>query len=350
MTMRERILAVIQGRPQDRVPFVQYSGIAAPNEEVWAHVGRCRVGVLQWTSVHRVETPHCRLEHDDLEADGRRVRRTTLHTPAGSLVEERHFEEAYGSSAIRRHFVQTPADYAVLNAYLRDGIILDNFDGYREVDAALGDDGLPLPAIERSPYQQLWVQWAGLANLSIHLAECPGKVEETVALLTQRARRIFDVVARSPAPYIDIPDNITAPAIGLDRFRRYCLPLYRDLAGRMAERAAPVYVHMDGDLRPLWDAIGESGIGGIDSLSPPPDNDTSVADARRLWPEMRLGVNFPSSVHLRPYAEVRAAAEQLLEEDGRSGRLQIQVSENVPKHAWRTSYPAIADAIDAFCA
>ena len=41
-------------------------------------------------------------------------------------------------------------------------------------------------------------------------------------------------------------------------------------------------------------------------------------------------------------------AEQILEEDGRSGLLQIQISENVPKGAWRTSFPAIADAIDAF--
>ncbi len=124
------------------------------------------------------------------------------------------------------------------------------------------------------------------------------------------------------------------------------MPLYRELADRMGGR--PVFVHMDGDLRPLWDAIGESAIGGIDSLSPPPDNDTSVADARRMWPGLRLWVNFPSSVHLRPDAEVRRAAERLLEEDGRSGRLQIQVSENVPASAWRTSYAAIAAAIDVW--
>jgi hypothetical protein len=52
--------------------------------------------------------------------------------------------------------------------------------------------------------------------------------------------------------------------------------------------------------------------------------------------------------HLRPAAGVREVAEQMLEEDGRSGLFQIQVSENVPREVWRTSYPAIADAIDAF--
>jgi len=34
MTNRERILAIIHGDPLDRVPFVQYSGLAAPDEAV----------------------------------------------------------------------------------------------------------------------------------------------------------------------------------------------------------------------------------------------------------------------------------------------------------------------------
>ena len=348
MTMRERMLAVLEGRPHDRVPFGQYSGLAGPNDEVWAAIGRGRIGLLQWCGVHRVETPHCRFDHEDFERDGQRWRRTTLHTPAGSLFEERAFEEAYGSSSVRRHFVQEPRDYDVLIGYLRDGVVSENYAGYREVDAALGDDGLPLPAIERTPYQQLWVQWAGLANLSIHLAECPEKVEEAVALLTERARRIFEIAWRSPAPFIDFPDNITAPTIGLERFRRYCVPLYRELAAMLAERGARVFVHMDGHLKPLWGAIGDSGVGGIDSFAPAPDNDTTVAQARSMWPEMRLWVNFPSSCHLRSYDGVRAVAEQILEEDGRSGLLQIQISENVPRDAWRTSFAAIADAVEAF--
>lgn len=126
------------------------------------------------------------------------------------------------------------------------------------------------------------------------------------------------------------------------------MPYYDDLAGRLAERDAVVFVHMDGDLKPLWQLIAASKVGGIDSLSPTPDNDTSVADAARLWPDKRYFVNFPSSVHLRPYEGVRAEAEAILAAAGHTGRLQIQVSENVPLFAWRASFPAIRDAILAF--
>ena len=128
-----------------------------------------------------------------------------------------------------------------------------------------------------------------------------------------------------------------------ERFERYCLPLYAELAEMMGQR--PVFVHADGDLEPLWDAIGRSGIRGLDSLTPPPDGDTSVADAVRLWPEMRLGVNFPSSLHLAPEADVYEAACEILSQGGHTGRLQIQVSENVPPDRWRHTYAAIIRAI-----
>ena len=63
---------------------------------------------------------------------------------------------------------------------------------------------------------------------------------------------------------------------------------------------------------------------------------------------MRLGVNFPSSVHLGTEEVIYAKTMELLEQGGLSGRLQIQISENVPPGMWRKSYPQIVNAIDDF--
>jgi hypothetical protein len=181
-------------------------------------------------------------------------------------------------------------------------------------------------------------------------------VAEVVEALRAIERQVFTIaceaVSELPIPYVNFPDNITAPVIGEKNFRKYCVPSYRELVEMLAEtgRDVPVFVHMDGDLRPLWRAIGESGVRGLDSMSPPPDNDTSVADALRQWPEMRVLVNFPSSVHLAEPRAIRAAAERLLAEGGRSGRLQIQISENVPPGRWRVSFPEILAAIESFAA
>ena len=342
MTNRERMLAFVQGRPQDHVPFAQYAGIA-PIEEVWQAFGRQKVGLLKWSAVHRIERPGVEVEHHDEERAGRRHRRTTLHTPAGDLWEERAFEPVYGSSSVQKHYVETRDDLEVFIAMLRHSRVVEDLDRYKADLEAVGDDGLPLVATPRSPYQQLWVEWMGLDGLACLMADFPDQMAEVFDLLNGQMRAVFEIARRSPIPFIDIPDNLTAPAIGPERFERYCLPLYAELAEMMGQR--PVFVHADGDLEPLWDAIGRSGIRGLDSLTPPPDGDTSVADAVRLWPEMRLGVNFPSSLHLAPEADVYEAACEILSQGGHTGRLQIQVSENVPPDRWRHTYAAIIRAI-----
>jgi hypothetical protein len=69
MTMRERMLAVVQGREHDRVPFVQYDGMV-PAAEVWADVGRENIGLLRWVGAIRLDSPHCRFDREDIR-DGK---------------------------------------------------------------------------------------------------------------------------------------------------------------------------------------------------------------------------------------------------------------------------------------
>jgi len=351
MTMRERILAVIHGYEHDRVPFVQYEDIV-PKQDLFALLGPGNIGFLRWSAVHALDTPNCFFTWDEHRVGDRRALCTTLHTPAGCLTEERVFEPGYGSSSVRKHYVVEPRDYEVLLAYLRDVVVRDNLGQFLRDREALGDDGIPMPALTRTPYQQLWIQWVSLEDLSWHMADRPDLVEECMAEMRRICLHTYEVARRAalrePLHVINIPDNITAPAIGPARFREYCVPLYNRLADMLDGLDVRVFVHMDGDLRPLWGEIAACRIGGIDSFSPAPDNDTTPADALRLWPDMRLWLNFPSSIHIRDAETVYAVAMDILQQAGRSGRLQIQISENVPAGAWRTSYPAIARAIADF--
>jgi hypothetical protein len=347
MTMRERMLAVIQGREHDRVPFAMYE-ILLPKDEVMRHLGRGNIGILRFCSLFRAEHPNCRWSSEVYYEGGGKWERNILHTPKGDLTELRVFEPAFDSSTARKHFVETREDYEKLWSYLDDGLILENYDQYYRDCAELGEDGLPKPEIERTPWQQLWIEWVGLEPLSYHLADWPEHVERTLDLLERRARQTFEIAVRSPAPCVVLVDNITASAIGPARFRKYCARLYDELAGMLGDSNRPVLSHMDGMLKPLWGDIARSKVGGLDSFTPTPDCDTPVKEAVAMWPEKRLWLNFPSSIHLAEPERIRATADQILADAGHTGRLQIQISENVPLDVWRTSLPIIAEAIEAF--
>jgi uroporphyrinogen decarboxylase-like protein len=354
MTMRQRMLAYVRGEETDRVPFVQYSGLAGPDEEILRRLGKDNLGVLQWCGLLRMDAPHCRFEQQQAELNGKPGVRRTLHTPVGSLTEWKL--AAVVSMASAEHFIKTPADYRALLAYLRDLHVEPDLGPWRRATEALGEQGLPHPSIPRTPFQQLWIEWVSVQDLACHLVDEPGLMEEVFAAMAEVQTRCFEAacsaVREAPVAYIVIPDNVTAPIIGPRYFERFCAPAYRQLADMLATtgRDVPVAVHMDGDLKPLWTPIGDSGLRMLDSMSPPPDNDTSVAQALAMWPEVRVGINFPSSVHLAEPLIIYETTMDIVHQARGTGRLQIQISEDVPPERWRVSFPEIVRAIrDAAC-
>ena len=352
MTMKGRMMGVIRGYEIDRVPFVQYANMVKPDEDAWTLIGKDNLGILAWTAVHELVRPNCAFSAQPIERGGLRGEKRFLQTPAGTLTQEVMFEPVLGAECIKKHFIVERKDYDVFLYFLRDTRVRENLTNLLESMGYLGENGLPHISVGRTAYQQLWVEWVGLENLCLHMADWPDILEEIISQLNNIHRRIFRIVRgaadRYDLPYAIFPDNITAPVVGKQYFRKYCVPMYNELADMLAEKGIPVGVHMDGNLKPLRDEISSSRVQVLDSFSPQPDNDTSVAEAVTMWPNMRLLVNFPSSVHLKAPDIIYQQAMQILSEGGHTGRLWIQISENMPPGAWRKSYPEIVRAIHDF--
>jgi hypothetical protein len=347
MTMKQRMLAFIQSKEFDRIPFVQYD-VMAPPQDVWKKIGRENIGLLRWVSAHRYETSNCRIESKEFTQDGLRTIRNWLHTPIGTLTELQQFDPNLNTPSIREHYIKEISDYKIFLYYLRDIKVLPDYTEVERTIKEFGEDGLVHTWIGRTPYQQMWIQWVRIEELALHMADEPALLEEVFELLGKLMIETVKAIRNASIPYYVIGDNITAPMIGEYYFRKYCLPYYNQTAEIMADKNIPLVVHMDGDLKPLWQAIGESKVTGLDSFSPPPDNDTSAAEAVKMWPDKKLMLNFPSSVHLENEEVIYNKAMEILQQAGHTGRLWIQISENMPPGMWVNSYPAIAKAIADF--
>jgi len=348
------MLAILKNQRFDKIPFVQYYDMVSPNQDALDLIGKNNLGFLKWTVIHQFITPDCDWEIIKFEKNGIPGKKRIIHTPVGSIFEEILFEKITGGPSIKKHFIKEKKDYEVFLFYLKNIIVKENLEGFLDNVKELGDDGLPHIDIGRTSYQQLWIQWVLIDDLCQHLVDFPDLMEDVVKQLNEIHRKIFlivrNVAKQYEIPYVIFPDNITAPMIGERYFKKYCMPVYNQCAEILDGTGTLVGAHMDGDLKPLWNAIKQSRIRVIDSMSPPPDNDTSISDALVLWPESRLLVNFPSSVHLKGPVEIYNKTIELLNQGGKSGRMWIQISENMPPGAWKKSYPAIAKAInDFFC-
>ena len=353
MTPKERMVGLIQGEEIDRVPFVQYHNMNAQNEEIWEQIGWNKVGVLEWVQAYRIETPNCKVVHEKIQEGELHGWRDILHTPKGNLEQKRLLIPGLnGPTGFAEHFIKRIDDYQILITYLKDFLVVEDLTQIQQCHKKLGEGGIPHVSLPRTPFQALWVEWVSLEVMIIHLYEEPDLLHEVMILLGEILIHALKVTAgaigKAEFYHVTMGDNIHAPIIGKELFQKWCIPYYNTISDTLWENGMPFFVHMDGDLRPLWDDIDRCRNRGFDSLSPPPDNDTSVAEALSRWPEKMVWANFPSSVHLSKQDAIYNKAMDLLTEGGHTRRFWIQISEDVPPGMWRKSFPPIIQAVEDF--
>jgi hypothetical protein len=332
-------MAALAGERTDFVPLTIYADLL-PDGELGRRLRTEGLGLVSNCSPARAETPHVEYDSRQWEADGRTWSRHAIRTPAGEVEQVARREPGYGSWWVSEHYVRSPADYRALEFMIRDTRWLPDHDAWRAADEQMGDGGVVMASGQRTPMQKIIIEYAGVERFSMDLAD---DREELFALhdaLVENQRRLWEIIAESPAALCWVPDNITATVIGRPRFERFCAPRYREYAELLAASGKRTVVHMDGALRALAEAVAATPVGIVEAFTPPPDGDLSVAEARAAWPGKALWLNFTSSMHLASPQRIAEHTRELVRE-GAGGGFAVGITENVPDPAWRTSLPAI---------
>jgi hypothetical protein len=101
-------------------------------------------------------------------------------------------------------------------------------------------------------------------------------------------------------------------------------------------------VHYDGKLRLISDDVAALPIDGIDSFTPPPEGDMSVAEARALWPDKFLWLHPPLGWYRESPTVLTDRISRMIDDAG-ARRCCLMISEDVPP-AWEQTVPAVLRA------
>jgi len=345
LTAKERILASIAGEKPDRVPVTAYTSLVPRgwHERALRNAGLALVNLC---TAYQATLEGVRQEHRQFERDGEVYHRHSYITPVGEIASLGRTEPACGSLYKVEHYIKDPRDYQTLAYIWEHTSFRPDYERLERAMLEMGQDGIVGTSIDRTPFQKLLVEFAGVERMSIDLHERPQEIEQLLDIWAQRQTELCHIAAGSPAELVWVPDNITGEVIGADRFARHCLPIYRKLNEILSAAGKHMFVHMDGKLNSLKHVVAESEVPIVEAFTPPPDGDLSVAEARRLWPDKVLWLNFPSSVHLAPPDKIAAATRALLEEAGDCKGFLIGVTENIPPDAWAVSLRTILDEVN----
>ncbi|MDP6779894.1 MAG: uroporphyrinogen decarboxylase family protein [Candidatus Latescibacteria bacterium] len=299
MTNRERLLAVLDGRSPDRVPWI-------PRLQIWHTANRNRgslparfegMSLREIESVLGMGTParggkvFSSVQGGDVEvssAEEGMSRVTTYRTPAGTVSTRHRRSEELDQAGIGaleiEHMIKGPEDFDAVEYLVRHTEYSATYDDFAAYDAEIGEDGYPLVSAGDCPLHHFLQKLAGYQAGFYMLHDYPDRVERLLETMEEIDReRMWPLVVDSPARLIlhgvHLDSMITPPPL----FTRYITPYYKDFSAKLHERGKTLGAHLDNDTRLILDHIREAGFDLADTFTTAPQVSCTLEEAREAW-------------------------------------------------------------------
>ena len=330
MTPRQRVIAALRGERANKVPFTAYADQLPQSglERRLRNGGLCIIHSRP--NVYRTVNPNAEHEEIHFKIEGTEYAETRIRTSMGDLKARKRLDQAANTSWYVDRLFQQPEDYAPLKSLFADQQFLPNYVEFLRAEEQVGDDAFILPNIGYSPLHYIMYTLMGIERFALEWGERRDEVLALYEVLVENRRRLYPVVADSPALMVNYDGDISPEIVGLDRFAQYYLPHYNEFSELMHQNNKLTSIHLDGNAWLFEDHIGASQIDCIESFTPPPDGDLNLAEARVSWHSKVLWVNFPSTVYLNSLEEIALTTHNILCQAGEGERFLLGITDAVP--------------------
>jgi len=204
----------------------------------------------------------------------------TIVTPVGTVREITRGNTSNGGRMPVKWYVETPGDLRVFLYIAEHTHYSFDREAYDRLMAEWGHLGLPCMFLPRVNIQQLLVELCGVENTFYLLYDEPGLVEAYLAAADRLHLRLIDMVCGTPLEWINFGDNIHSKILSPRLFEKYVLPAYQRRNERLHAAGKFTFAHFDGDVKELLPLFGACGLDGIEAITPLPQGDVTLKEAR----------------------------------------------------------------------
>jgi hypothetical protein len=159
----------------------------------------------------------------------------------------------------------------------------------------IGDLGAPTMFMPRMNVQSLYIEKMGIEKGIFAIYDWPETVEAFFRALEESHDRLIDVINASPIDIINFGENIHAGTLSPNLFLKYHLPACQRRCEKLHGAGKFVCSHWDGDCAPLLPYAKETGLDGIEAITPKPQGDVTLDEIKEaLGDEMFLLDGIPA--------------------------------------------------------
>jgi hypothetical protein len=269
----------------------RYEGLSLP--DIYRALG-CSHRLYSWYNrcFRRIDPPSVRRIEEKLNpADTK----TTIETPVGEQVR---IDRSTPTSSRRIH-VKWPV---TTEDELRVATWIEQHTEWRwdqarfeECQTDVGDLGAPTAYLPRMNVQDLYINQMGIQNAIFALYDWPRTVGGYFRALEESHDRLIEVVNQSPIDIINLGENVHAGTLSPELFVKHHLPACQRRCEKLHKAGKFVSSHWDGDCGPLLPYAKETGLDGIEAITPRPQGDVALEEVKRaLGDEMFLLDGLPA--------------------------------------------------------
>jgi len=310
MTFRERTLGIFGRREVDNIVF-------QPRIEHWYNVNKqdgtlperyagmslldlyddlgCSLRTYDFTylALKSVDDPSVVVS---TENHGEDVVVTRWETPVGTIQNRVRLSPGWH---IEEFPVKTTEDMRVME-YIISGRRWE-FDAaaFEQADRAIGERAAPMLCIPRINIMRISIEMMGFENTLYALMDYPEEMESLIGAIDEGDRQLVDCVCASPFEIINFGDNLDQHICAPSLFEHYMLPVYQWRTAAFRAKGKFTHSHWDGSVKLLLKYAQQTGLDGIEALTPLPQGDVTVEEIKDGIGDMVLLDGIPM-LHFMP--------------------------------------------------
>ena len=154
--------------------------------------------------------------------------------------------------------------------------------------------GAPTTYLPRTTVQKLYIEDMGVEGATFALVDYGDTCEAYFSALNGAHERLIELVNASPISIINFGDNVHAGTLPPPVFERHVLPVYQRRCELLHAAGKFVHAHWDGDVRPLLGYARDTGLDGIEAITPAPQGDVTLEEVESALGDMWLIDGIPA--------------------------------------------------------
>jgi uroporphyrinogen-III decarboxylase len=275
-----------------------------------------------------------------------------IGTPAGSVRECWEYIPTSFSEGPVEHFMKSEEDIPAMKFIYENTRFEPDYDFARVRLSQVGDQGIVLCYLPKSPFMHLLALEAGVMAVTMAAFNCPDEFRELLATMKTAFDQAARIAVDSPAEVLMIPENLSSEMVGPDFFHQYMEDYQVEWTRKIREAGKHSFIHIDGTLGGLLQQEASVGFTVLEALTPYPVGDLKIEELAPVAGESKSilwggipGVYFTGSVsdeefdrHVRHVLSVMA----------RKPRYVLGVADQVPPDALESRVRRVAELTDEY--